>query len=188
MIGHIFKRLLGRRQYSIEPGAVIHDTARISNNTGTRGAISIGRFTHVKGELLTFAHGGAISVGEYCYIGESTRIWSARSIRIGNRVLIAHNVTILDSLTHPIGAKARHEHFKHIITDGHPDRIDLGERVVDIGDDVWIGCMSIVLRGVSLGQGAIVGAGSVVTENVPPWTLAAGNPARIIRELDGDER
>lgn len=188
MIGHIFRRLLGWRPYSIEPGAVIHDTARISNNTGTRGAISIGRFTHVKGELLTFAHGGAISIGEYCYIGESTRIWSARSIRIGNRVLIAHNVTILDSLTHPIGAKARHEHFKHIITDGHPDRIDLDERVVDIGDDVWVGCMSIVLRGVSLGQGAIVGAGSVVTENVPPWTLAAGNPARIIRELDGDER
>jgi len=45
-----------------------------------------------------------------------------------------------------------------------------------------------VLRGVSLGRGAIVGAGSVVTENVPPWTLVAGNPARIIRELGGDER
>ena len=188
MIGHIFMRLRGRRQYSMATGAVIHDSARIFNKTGTRSAISIGRFTHVKGELLTFAHGGAIDIGEYCYIGESTRIWSARSIRIGNRVLIAHNVTILDSLTHPIGAKARHEHFKHIITQGHPDRIDLGERAVDIGDDVWIGCMSIVLRGVSVGQGAIVGAGSVVTENVPPWTIVAGNPARIIRELHGDER
>jgi acetyltransferase-like isoleucine patch superfamily enzyme len=172
----------------MEPGAVIHDTARIFNKTGARSAISIGRFTHVKGELLTFAHGGAINIGEYCYIGESTRIWSARSISIGDRVLIAHSVTILDSLTHPISAKARHEHFKHIITEGHPDRIDLGERAVDIGDDVWIGCMSIVLRGVSLGRGAIVGAGSVVTENVPPWTLVAGNPARVLRELDGDER
>lgn len=188
MIRHIFKRLLGRRHYSIEPGAVIHDTAKIFNYTGTPNAISIGRFTHVRGELLAFAHGGAISIGEYCYIGESTRIWSARSIRIGSRVLIAHNVTILDSLTHPIGAKARHEHFKHIITDGHPDRIDLGERAVDIGDDVWIGCMSIVLRGISLGRGAIVGAGSVVTENVSPWTIVAGNPARIVRELDRDER
>lgn len=188
MIGHIFKRLLGRRQYSMEPGAVIHDSARIFNKTGNRSAISIGRFTHLRGELLTFAHGGAISIGEYCYIGESTRIWSARNIRIGNRVLIAHNVTILDSLTHPIGAKARHEHFKHIITEGHPGVINLGERAVDIDDDVWIGCMSIVLRGVSLGRGAIVGAGSVVTENVPPWTLVAGNPARIIREVGGDER
>jgi len=188
MITHVINRLLRRRQYSIEPGAVIHDTARIFNNTGTRSAISIGRFTHIRGELFTFAHGGEISIGEYCYIGESSRIWSARSIRMGNRVLIAHNVTILDSLTHPIGARARHEHFKYIITEGYPDRIDLGERAVDIGDDVWIGCMSVVLRGVSLGRGAIVGAGSVVTENVPPWTLVAGNPARIIRELGGDER
>lgn len=188
MIRRVFRRLLGRRQYSAEPGAVIHDTARILNNVGARSAISIGRFTHVRGELLTFAHGGAISIGEYCYIGESTRIWSARRIRMGNRVLIAHNVTILDSLTHPIGARARHEHFKHIITQGHPDRVDLGERAVEIGDDVWIGCMSIVLRGVSLGQGAIVGAGSVVTENVPAWTLVAGNPARIIRELGADEQ
>lgn len=188
MIGHFLNRLFGRRYCSIEPGAVIHDTARIFNNSGTRSAIRIGRFTHVRGELLTFAHGGAISVGEYCYIGESTRIWSARSIRMGDRVLVAHNVTILDNLTHPIGARARHEHFKHIITAGHPEHIDLGERAVDIGDDVWIGCMSVVLRGVSLGQGAIVGAGSVVTESVPPWTLVAGNPARIIRELDNDER
>jgi acetyltransferase-like isoleucine patch superfamily enzyme len=188
VIADIFRRLLGGRQYSMEPGAVIHQSARIFNKTGTKSAIHIGRFTHVRGELLTFAHGGTIRIGEYCYIGESSRIWSARRILIGNRVLIAHNVTILDSLTHPIGAKARHEHFKHIITEGHPDRIDLGERAVDIGDDVWIGCMSIVLRGVSLGHGAIVGAGSVVTENVPAWTLVAGNPARIIRELEGDER
>ena len=72
MIAHVLKRLLGRRQYMMEPGAVIHDTARIFNNTGTRSAISIGRFTHVRGELFTFAHGGAISIGEYCYIGEST--------------------------------------------------------------------------------------------------------------------
>jgi len=188
VIGHVFRRLRGKPQCSTEPGAVVHDTARILNKTGIRSAISIGRFTHIRGELLTFAHGGAISIGEYCYVGEATRIWSARSIRIGNRVLIAHNVTILDNLTHPIGARARHEHFKHIITEGHPDRIDLGERAVDIGDDVWIGCMSIVLRGVSLGRGAIVGAGSVVTEDVPPWTIVAGNPARIMRELDGDER
>jgi acetyltransferase-like isoleucine patch superfamily enzyme len=182
------RRFRMRRRCVLAQGAVLHDSARVFNMAGSRSAIDIGRFTHVRGELLTFAHGGEIRIGEYCYIGEGTRIWSARNIRLGNRVLIAHNVTILDSLTHPISAKARHEHFKHIITAGHPDRIDLGERAVDIGDDVWIGCMSIVLRGVSLGQGAIVGAGSVVTENVPPWTLVAGNPARPIRELEQHER
>lgn len=177
-----------RRQCVLAQGAVLHDTARVYNIAGSRAAVDIGRFTHVRGELLTFAHGGEIRIGEYCYIGEGTRIWSARSIRLGNRVLIAHNVTIMDSLTHPIGAAKRHEHFRQIITTGHPRELDLGERAVDIGDDVWIGCMSIVLRGVSLGRGAIVGAGSVVTENVPPWTLVAGNPARPIRELEQHER
>jgi acetyltransferase-like isoleucine patch superfamily enzyme len=151
-------------------------------------AIRIGRMTHIRGELLTFAHGGCIAIGEYCYLGEASRIWSARSIRIGNRVLIAHNVTILDNLTHPISASARHEHFKEIIGSGHPTQISLDERPVEIEDDTWIGCMCVVLRGVSIGQGAIVGAGSVVTEDVPAWTIVAGNPARVVRELGEDER
>ena len=151
-------------------------------------AIELGAYTHVRGELLVFAHGGAIRVGDYCYVGEGTRIWSARGIKIGDRVLIAHNVTILDSLTHPTAAIERHEHFRQIISDGHPKNVDLGERDVDIADDAWIGCASVILRGVSVGDGAIVGAGSVVMDDVPAWTIVAGNPARIIRELNPDER
>jgi len=166
----------------------LHETARLINIAGNRDAITIGRLTHVRGELLTFAHGGQIRIGESCYIGEGTRIWSARSIRMGDHVLIAHDVTILDSLTHPIAANARREHFRQITSQGHPLQVDLGERPVEIGDDVWIGCMSVVLRGVTLGEGAIIGAGSVVTEDVPAWTIAAGNPARIVRELAADER
>ena len=177
-----------RRQCLLAQGARLHDTARVFNMAGKRAAVDIGRFTHVRGELLTFAHGGEIRIGEYCYIGEGTRIWSARSIRLGNRVLVAHNVTIMDSLTHPIGARERHQHFRQIITSGHPGELDLGERAVDIDDDAWIGCASVILRGVSLGKGAIVGAGSVVTESVAPWTVVAGNPARVIRELATDER
>jgi acetyltransferase-like isoleucine patch superfamily enzyme len=188
VIGSLVRGLLRRRQAVVAPGAVLYRMARVVNMSHRAEVINIGRYTHVRGELLTFAHGGAISIGEYCYIGEGTRIWSARSIRIGDRVLIAHNVTVLDSLTHPLGARARHAHFKHIITEGHPAQIDLDERPVEIGDDVWIGCMSVVLRGVSLGHGAIVGAGSVVTESIPAWTIAAGNPARVIRELSADER
>jgi len=182
------RRIRIRRQCILAHGAVFHETARVDNMVGNRSAVDIGQFTHVRGELLTFAHGGEIRIGEYCYIGEGTRIWSARSIHIGNRVLIAHNVTIMDSLTHPIGATARHEHFRQIITAGHPREVDLGERAVEVGDDVWIGCMSVILRGVSLGKGSIVGAGSVVTENVPSWTIVGGNPARVIRELGPDER
>jgi len=182
------RKLRLRKQCQAAKSAVLHETANVLNYRQLPSAVQLGQFTHVRGELMIFGHGGEIRVGDYCYIGEGTRIWSARSIQIGNRVLIAHNVTIMDSLTHPIGASARHAHYREIITNGHPDKLDLDERDVRIADDVWIGCSSVILRGVSIGTGAIIGAGSVVMEDVPAWTIAGGNPARIIRELKIDER
>lgn len=162
----------------------LYPTASISNNSGVRSAIVIGRHTHVRGELLTFGHGGAIQIGEYCYIGEGTRIWSSQEITLGDRVLISHNVNIFDNDTHPIDdAKARHEQFKAIITTGHPPEICLNEAPVHIGDDVLIGCQAIIISGVTIGRGAVVGAGSVVTRDVPEYSVVAGNPAKIIRKI-----
>ncbi len=142
----------------------------------------------MQAELLTFAHGGCIEVGDECFIGVDTRIWSASSIHIGDRVLISHQVNIFDNQTHPVLASKRHAHFKTIFSSGHPGSIDLGERPVIIEDDVWVGCGAIILRGVHIGRGAIVGAGSVVTKNVAPWTVVAGNPAELIREIPEGER
>lgn len=176
-----------KRAASCEAGVVVYPEARITNMRRSE-CIQIGAYTHVRGELLTFAHGGEIRIGEYCYIGEHSKLWSAGRIHVGDRVLIAHAVTILDNLTHPLSASARHAHYRHIITDGHPKGINLEEQPVEIGDDVWIGCMSVILRGVTIGQGSIIGAGSVVTSSIPPWTVVAGNPARIVRELTPAER
>lgn len=157
-------------------------TSLISNNLGIPESIKIGKNTVVRGELLTFAHGGNIQIGDYCYIGEGTRIWSALSIRIGNRVLISHNVNVFDNDTHPIeDHNARHKQFVDIITMGHPKNIDLNEQPVLIQDDVLIGCQSIILKGVTIGEAAVVSAGSVVTRDVPPYAIVAGNPANIIR-------
>lgn len=177
-----------RKHFQCAPTAVLHRTASVANNMPDPSAIVIGAYTHIKGELLTFGHGGRISIGEYCYVGEQTHIWSAQEISIGDRVLIAHNVNIFDNSTHPIGASERHRQFKDIIASGHPRVIDLSEQAVKIGDDVWIGCMSVILKGVTIGRGAIIGAGSVVTRDVPPYTIVAGNPASVIREIPVDER
>jgi acetyltransferase-like isoleucine patch superfamily enzyme len=186
------KKLIGylrqRNNYLIEPSAVLYDTARIFNNLHKASAVEIGAFTHIKGELLTFGHSGKIKIGQYCFVGEQSRIWSAKNILIGDRVLISHNVNIFDNATHPISAKARHEQFKQIITVGHPKTINLSESSIVISSDVFIGCMSIILSGVSIGEGAIVGVGSVVTRGVPAWTIVGGNPARVIREIPEDER
>lgn len=169
-------------------GAKLMPSARIRNIRGETGRIRVGSHTLVAGELLVFLHGGDISIGEWCYIGEGARLWSSGSLYIGDRVLISHNVNIFDSLTHPLAAQQRHAQFKAIVQSGHPSSIDLGEQPVRIGDDAWIGANACVLRGVSIGKGAIVGAGAVVTRDVLPYTIVAGNPARIIRELSPDER
>ncbi|MGA7595802.1 MAG: acyltransferase [Gallionella sp.] len=188
MISGLLRRILCSRRMLLDATAVVHPSAGIHNIRRRRDAIRVGANTHIKGELLTFAHGGEISIGEYCYVGEQSHIWSATSIVIGDRVLISHNVNIFDSLTHPIKALERHDHFRKIITSGHPKQVNLGEAPVRIGNDVWIGCLSIILKGVTIGEGAIVGAGSVVSKDVPPYTIVAGNPAKVIRELGPDER
>ena len=172
------------RNFRIGEGAVIHSTGSVVNSLADKHAISIGAHTHVRGELLTFGHGGRIALGDYCYVGEQTRIWSAVQIAIGNRVLISHLVNIFDNSTHPLDPRARHEQYKKIISSGQPRSIDLDERPVVIEDDAWIGCMSVVLPGVTIGTAAVVGAGSVVTDDVAPYTVVAGNPARFVRHLE----
>ena len=159
-------------------------SARVCNCLKDPDRIRVGGHTVIRGELLTFGHGGDIQIGSHCYVGEGTRIWSACAIHIGDRTLISHNVNIFDSDTHPIDdAEARHKQFVEILTTGFPKSIELNERPVTIGADVLIGCQNIILPGVTIGDGAVVGAGSVVTRDVAPHTLVAGNPARFIRAL-----
>jgi len=187
-LDYLLKRLRGKATCWKGEGVKLKFSARIRNILGRTENISIGAHSIIHGELLLFAHGGKISMGEWCYVGEGTRIWSAKQITIGNRVLISHDVNIFDNLTHPISASQRHEQFRSIALSGHPKKISLNEQSVHIQDDVWIGAGAHILKGVEIGEGAIVGAGSVVTKDVPDWTIVAGNPARIIRELAIDER
>jgi len=182
------RRLSGRATCLLEDGARLLSSARIRNIRGDSKRIRIGLQSLVAGELLVFAHGGEISIGKWTYIGEGARVWSSGSIHIGDRVLISHNVNIFDSLTHPINAQLRHAQFKSIKTTGHPKVLELGEKPVIIGNDVWIGANANILRGVTLGDCAVVGAGAVVTHDVPSYAIVAGNPARVIRELTPDER
>jgi len=163
--------------------AVVYDTARIINNLSNKEAIKIGAFSHIRGELLTFGHGGRIEIGDYCYVGANTYIWSGKSIQIGNRVLIAHSCNIFDNDTHPLDPEARHRQFKQIITRGQPQTIDLKDEEIVIEDDVLIGASVTILKGVRIGRAAVIGAGSVVTKDIASYTVAAGNPARLIREI-----
>ncbi|MDT8759723.1 hypothetical protein MZO42_13555 [Sphingomonas psychrotolerans] len=180
-------RVRGRPVGIFEPGVRLKRSADIINMGGAAGDIRVGAGSILRGELVRLAHGGSIRMGRNCYLGNDARIWSGASIVIGDHVLIAHNVNIFDNLTHPIDWRERREHFRQIAGHGHPAHIDLQDSPITIGDDVWIGAYSIIMKGVSIGDRAIVAAGSVVTRDVPPDTLVAGNPAKVIRSLvDGE--
>ena len=167
---------------------VFHGSSSVINNLGKADAIRIGAFTHIRGELLTFGHGGVIRIGEYCYVGENSRIWSGKSIDIGDRVLISHNCNIFDNDTHPINPRERHEQFRAIISSGQPTCINLNDKAIIIEDDVLIGANASVLKGVRIGKGAVIGTGSVVIKDVPSYVIVAGNPAGVVREISIEER
>ena len=181
------RRLSGRATCTLKKSARLTSNARVLNASGSSEKILIDEHSVVESELFIFGHGGRIDIGKWCYLGPNTRIWSAAHISIGDRVLISHSVNIFDSLTHPISPRLRHAQFRAISLQGHPKVIDLSEAPVVIEDDAWIGAGAFVLRGVRVGARSIVGAGSVVTRDIPPDTIVAGNPAVAVRCLTPEE-
>lgn len=109
-----------------------------------------------------------LEIGDKTYINHDSEIRCREHISIGDNVSIAYNVLIQDSDYHTM--------YKE---DGTPKPQTLP---IVIEADVWIGANAIVLKGVTLGRGCVVAAGSVVTKSVPPYSLVGGNPARIIKQ------
>jgi len=164
---------------------VFRDTSRILNPTGDKGKIVLDDNVLIDGELHVFNYGGMITMGEYSYIGMGSRVWSGEKITIGKYVLISHNVGISDTSVHEYNYLERAERYKDLMENGFPkDKAGIKTAPIIIEDYAWINFNSIIMRGVTIGKGAIVGAGSVVTKDVPPFAFVAGNPAKIIRMLN----
>lgn len=132
---------------------------RIGNRSCLYPDVKLVAVSRVKGKKAI------LQIGDYSSIGDRTQIQCRESVTIGNHVLIAWNVNIL-------------EHDFHAPGGGMPI-----PRPIVIEDDVWIGVGCIILKGVTIGRGAIIGAGSVIAKDVPPFTFAAGNPARNIKQV-----
>ena len=181
---HKKKRIEEYSNVSLGVKARICDKAEVTNGVGK---IYIGDRTWLCGIINMFPHNenSQFAIGEDGYIGEGTRIWCSNKIIIGDRVLIAHNVNIFDTTTHPIDKNIRFIHENAVKDNGLPkEKYDsIGEAPIKIEDDVWIGCNAIILKGVTIGEGSIVSLGSVVTKDIPPNCMVAGNPAKVIKKL-----
>lgn len=117
-------------------------------------------------------------IGNNTFIADRTSISVAQKVKIGNHCLIANGVRISDNDGHPIKPLKRRQ---RVLIDKE------SIKPVIIEDDVWIGVNAIILKGVKIGKGAIIGAGSVVTKDVPSNSIAAGNPAKIVKVIEASE-
>jgi len=171
-------------RYVMNNGTKFYQESEVVNLQYDKTKIILGKNTHIRGLLHIFKYGGKIFIGDNSYVGDHSRIWSGEDIFIGNNVLISHNVNIIDTNSHELDAEEREIRHLDLTKNGHwATKGNVITSPIVIEDNVWINFNSIILKGVRIGKGAIIAAGSVVLKDVPPYTLAAGNPAKVIKKI-----
>ena len=149
------------------------------------GAVRIGRGSSIYlGVMFDVGTQGRVSIGDFTLIN-GARIICDAEVSIGDYCLISWNTVFMDTTRLPTAVAARRTELA-AIANREPRRLEGGAaaRPIRIGRNVWIGFDACVLPGVNIGEGSVIGARSVVVEDVPPFSVAVGNPARIIRKLD----
>jgi acetyltransferase-like isoleucine patch superfamily enzyme len=149
--------------YNIKEGSLAETYLKMHKNSKL---IVNGRFRAFYGSSVEIFDGGELTLGD-SFINTGVHISCADKITIGNKCAIARNVFFYDCDQHSV------------ITNGETA---VNHAPIIIEDHVWIGVGSIILKGVTIGEGSVIGAGSVVTKDVPKKCLAAGNPAKVIRD------
>jgi len=156
--------------------------------------IKIGENSLVNGNFIFELQSGSVTIGDRTFTGGGS-FYCIDEIIIGNDVMFSWGCTVIDNNSHShIWSERKSDvlDWKKGIEEnkigGYKDWSKVKRGKIVIKDKVWIGFNSIILKGVTIGEGAIIGAGSVVTKDVPKWTIVGGNPAKIIREIPKEER
>lgn len=197
---HIVEKMLNRNfDYSkyflnnLFKESFFYPGASISSLYGL-GSWQIGSSSLIAGSLICEAHHASISIGNRTFIGADTQIISAQSVQIGDNVLIAGQVVIQDHNSHSLDSAKRKKDLEYALAryQGRPIMTkswdDVASNGITIKDSSWVGMRAIILKGVTIGENSIVGAGNVVSKDVPPNVIVSGNPARIVKSLSQDEK
>ncbi len=119
-------------------------------------------------------YGFNIEVGKNFFANYNCTILDVAKVKIGDNCQFAPNVAVYTA-GHPIHPVSRNSQYEYGIS-------------VTIGDNVWIGGNSVIVPGVHIGSNTVIGAGSVVTKDIPDWVIAAGNPCRVIRKITEEDK
>lgn len=175
-------------KHSVSDAETIFLIGAMCKNTGESSNVVVESHCTV-GAIFMCQCGGHIKVGKDTYIGPGTYIQAKESITIGNSVIVANNVLLCDNNNHPTDPKLRLE--MSACNDFMNDELwtwKYSESApIVIEDNVWIGRDARILKGVTVGRGSIVAMGAIVTHDVPPYCVVAGNPAKIVKQLSHKE-
>jgi acetyltransferase-like isoleucine patch superfamily enzyme len=191
MIG-LAKRLLNwgtRYRLLRQPGVDISPSAKVAFykiRLSERCTLHIGPGSIVESVIIFDRDGARVRIGERTFIGASTMA-CAEHIEIGDDVLISWGCTIVDHNSHALSWSQRSRDVSEWYH-GRKDWSVVKRAAVRIDDKAWVGANAMILKGVTIGEGAVVAAGAVVTRDVEAYTIVGGNPAREIRRLSPDER
>lgn len=167
-----------RSRFLVGPQSTVRWLALRSIRGGT---VQIGRDCIINCIINFDDPNGLVSIGDRSYVGSSHLVCHS-GIEIGNDVIISWGVTIVDHDSHSLDWDKR----KNDVLEWAVDLKDwsaVAIKSVVIQDKVWIGFGASILKGVTVGEGAVIGAQAVVTRDVEPYTVVAGNPARVIRHI-----
>ena len=156
-------------------------TARIYNKA-TVDRVKIGNYVEL-GSIIYVSKNGHLTIGDYTTIRHSTEITVNEAVEIGKYVIISNHVIICDNNSHPTDPVERMKMSKSGFYSELWDYERSATKKIVIEDNVWIGQRAIIQKGVTIGQGSIVAQGAVVTKDIPPFSIAAGNPAKIVKIL-----
>jgi acetyltransferase-like isoleucine patch superfamily enzyme len=151
-----------------------------------RHAVKLGRGASLyRQTVLDVGPNGRVAIGDFSMLN-SLWVICDREVTIGSHCLLSWNVMIMDTRRAPFDAASRARMLKQAIVHGFRWPAEpIAAEPVTIGDNVWIGFDSVVLPGVSVGTGSVIGARSVVADDVPSYSVAVGNPARVVSRLPG---
>lgn len=195
ILKHLFKKKQKKckipEHIIIGENTILLDNINFRFDANSKNKVSIGKNCMLNCNFIFESNKGEIEIGDRVFINSGTNIISRSKIKFGNDITVAWNCTFYDHNSHSLDWKERRNDIEQQIKDYknsgtftlNKNWDTVTSRPITICDKVWIGFDCTILNGVTIGEGAVIGAKSVVREDVAPWTIVAGNPARVIKKL-----